>query len=294
MCAIAAKKSNYYNSISYFKQAIVCLSSVQSCRKIIVSNATNIDKEIIKIASILKIEIIFYPFNNFVFDENIPWYLAYYKLCALHFICNNYNFKRILIVDTDTIFIRKIDNIWDEAGDNIMLYELPYSIKHQDRMTFIREANEFLNSKKNYIYYGGEFVCGKKEIITDYINTCLIIYRKMVENNFLSCRGDEFIWSVAAIQFEIVNASPYVCRYWTGRSYEVSTNYYYSEIVLLHLPNEKDNGFIHYYKKVLKNKKNNLKTIIKIFHLPSYKKSLLKYNFLDIKKFFKKRKNKSV
>lgn len=291
MCSVASKEGDFEQAISYVNQAIVALNGVKSSEKLLVTNIEFFTDKYKKIFIDNSIKVIYKKFDDFVFPDNVPWKLAYYKLCALKYVVDNCDYEAIINVDTDVLFIRDEVKIFNEFDDRIMLYYLPYSSFHQDRKQFLNELIKFYNLDSKINYFGGEFIGGKIESLKKYLDECHKIYENMKRNNFYSMRGDEFILSLAAHKFELIFSNPYIDRYWTGRNYEVSTNYYYSEIVILHMPNEKNNGFEKAFKLIEKNKFISLKKFVKIFHLPKHNKPLFYYNFVDIKKKIRKLRN---
>ena len=86
----------------------------------------------------------------------------------------------------------------------------------------------------------------------------------------MTTHGDEFIVSVAAeeMRSNVKNAGAYVFRFWTGIFRLVSTCYDANEVVVLHVPDEKENGMISLFDKYIsKNKSINKKKVHKILHL---------------------------
>lgn len=74
----------------------------------------------------------------------------------------------------------------------------------------------------------------------------------MIEENFVTTKGDEFILSIAAdnLKASVKNAGAYIYRFWTGASFRlISTCYEYNRITILHLPAEKEHGMIKMYDR---------------------------------------------
>lgn len=58
-----------------------------------------------------KITVYKVEFDNFIFEEGYGWSLAFYKLCALKFICS-LEYGNIVLLDTDTYTQRTFEDIW--------------------------------------------------------------------------------------------------------------------------------------------------------------------------------------
>lgn len=77
----------------------------------------------------------------------------------------------------------------------------------------------------------------------------------MLQKNFITTKGDEFILSLAANEMResIKNAGAYIYRFWTGAGFRlISTCYEYNRITILHLPAEKEQGMLKIYDKYIK------------------------------------------
>lgn len=99
-------------------------------------------------------------------------------------------------------------------------------------------------------HYGGEFFAANKEDAQVFSFDCLKIYQKMIERNFVTTHGDEFILSIAAFNManKVKNAGAYVHRFWTGSLRVISTNYKYDPVTVLHVPAEKQDGMVRLYR----------------------------------------------
>lgn len=75
-----------------------------------------------------KIIIIKCLFDSFKFSSEYKWSLAFYKLCALKYAIENLDYDNYLMLDTDTITIKKYDNIWEECKEKIMLLDINHSL----------------------------------------------------------------------------------------------------------------------------------------------------------------------
>jgi len=218
---------------------------------------TQLPNEFLKILEMNDIKIFIHEFENFKFEEDIRWSLAFYKLCALEWAVNNLDYENYLIVDTDTYFQGSIKNVWKETKDDILLYILPRAYDHNILKLMREEYSQIYNRDLSLIHYGGEFVAGNKQQLIIFMNKCRVVYNKMMSSGIRTKQGDEFIVSVVATENRehIKPANPYIHRYWTGQVYLVSTNYVIDPVAILHLPSEKNSQFILLYKYLLKKEK---------------------------------------
>lgn len=176
-------------------------------------------------------------------------------------------FFNLLIYSIQSSF----DNIWNECKDNLLLYDINHGLQVKDYRLFLEDCHLFSNNDKRITQYGGEFFAGSKENARIFISECFRIYLEMLDKNFITRFGDEFIISRAADQckFMIKNSGAYVFRFWTGSFHLVSTCYKYNPILVIHVPDEKNRGMIKIYDYYCKNNK-----------LPSNKKV---YSILNLK-----------
>ncbi len=196
-------------------------------------------------------------FDRFVFDDKYTWGLAFYKLCALSKIIEKYDYEYYSYLDSDVCFQNSFDNIWKECEHNILMYDINHGLQVNDYNLILQEFNSFLGSNLLITHYGGEFFAANKENTALFLKHCEEIYYKMIENNFKTTKGDEFIISIAAhnIRNKIKNAGAYIFRFWTGSFYLVSTCYKFNPITVLHVPAEKNRGMIKLFDRyILKNR----------------------------------------
>lgn len=201
------------------------------------------------------IKIEHYPFDRFNFGQQtksgkkVRWQLAYYKLCALSHCLDNYRYSYYCFLDSDVYIQRSFDRIWADAQYNIMLYDVnePYD------GYMVQEMQGFLNSCKPLTHYGGEFFAASRELALDFISECNRVFTMMAEADFVSENGDEFITSIAAanLRMEVKNAGAYIRRYWTGSYRLVCNDFDKKNIVVLHVPAEKEQGIIKIYDKFI-------------------------------------------
>ena len=93
-----------------------------------------------------------------------------------------------------------------------------------------------------------------------FMETCRNVFATMTSDETKKMHeraGDETIWSVAAAltDAKVINAAPYIFRFWTGKVFYLVSNVTESNPVCIwHVPNEKETGFIRLYIYYIKNK----------------------------------------
>lgn len=199
------------------------------------------------------VQIIHIPFDSFRFDAAYPWCLAFYKLCVLKHLCEM-TYDKVCYMDTDVFIQDSFDGIWKECNQNILLYDINHGLNTPNYVALCNEVEKFEGSRNLITHYGGEFFASSIEKAKVFSSECEEIFQRMSEKNFVTSKGDEFILSLAAdkLKANIKNASPYVCRFWTGASFRlVSTCYEYNRVVVLHMPAEKEHGMLKMYSRYI-------------------------------------------
>ena len=193
------------------------------------------------------------PFDSFTFPDNYPWCLAFYKLCALEKMVTKYDYDNYMYTDADVFVQKSLDKVFFELKDNILLYDINHGLYVKDYEIIVEEFNRF--GIDSYItHYGGEFFGACRSQAKLFVDECKQIFAEMQEKDFITTKGDEFILSIAAYKMRscVKNAGAYIYRFWTGEFYLVSTCFKYNEIVILHMPSEKNNGMIKLFDIFLK------------------------------------------
>lgn len=203
------------------------------------------------------IKIFIVPFDDYILPSNFVWALAFFKLCAIDYMVNNYDYEHYLLIDADTIVVDCLTNVWKEVADGVMLMNTAHSLEHKERQLIINDYKKLYGSNKNIVHYGGELIAGTKKNIIDFLLICKKVYELIKSSNFDVAPniGDETITSIAAYEYNnIISAQPYIYRYWTGRFYLVSTNYINNPVKIWHLPSEKETGMLDVYDYLLRKK----------------------------------------
>lgn len=193
-------------------------------------------------------------FDEFVFPDDYRWGLAFYKLCALYKISRKYEYENFAYLDSDVYVQGDISPIWKECEHHIMMYDINHGLQTPDYLEIVSEFGSFLHGNKLITHYGGEFFAAKKEKAVSFSEECLKVFNQMIEKNFVTKKGDEFIISIVADKFkdELKNAGAYIYRYWTGAFFLVSTNFKFNPVPIMHLPSAKTTGIIKIYKRYIR------------------------------------------
>lgn len=263
----------------YLKNATVALVSAKwknpECDVIFATNisTSNIPVEYVEIMDKVGVEIIKVEFDNYKFAFDYKWSLAFYKLCVLKkFI--QMGFQNCCYMDTDVYVQGSFDSIWIECKHRILLYDINHGLEVEEYRKIINEINTFNKNDCLVTHYGGEFFAANYKYAVIFEKQMDMIYKEMIERNFITTKGDEFIVSIAADRCKelIKNASPYIYRFWTGASFRLtSTCYQYNPVLILHMPAEKEKGIIKLYDKYIsqykKPKDSNVWTICRLKHM---------------------------
>lgn len=257
----------------YLKNCCVALISARSSNSLDTECAlvTNIDipspyKELLSNNGIL---IIKQEFSCFDFPDSYRWALAFYKLCALYEICRKTNYDNYAYIDSDVFVQKSFNDIWEECRHNILMYDLGEDLHSEEYGHFINEVWQTTLVGESFItHYGGEFFAASRERAIAFSRYSKTIFEKMKVNGYTTTHGDEFIISIAAREFESIirNSEAYVSRLWTGTYRMIPSNY--KEVSVLHMPAEKEYGFIRLFKLfVTKGKKLSMRQVYHIVHI---------------------------
>lgn len=245
----------------YLKNACVALVSAKHYNpNATVALATNLEEEKIdsEFVSLLRknnIDILYIPYNTFMFSKDYTWSLAFYKLCVLDHLCKM-DFDNICYMDTDVYIQSNMDSIWEECNQHIMLYDTNHGLDIPSYVRFVNEIEQFTGERLYITHWGGEFVASSKENAISLCDECKKVYEEMTKKEFKSEVGDEFILSLAADNMKTVvkNGGAYIQRLSTYEQfYCISTRYKYDRLAILHLPAEKNSGMIQMYDHYIKN-----------------------------------------
>lgn len=240
----------------YLKNAIVALASAKiqnpDARCILNCNF-EVDAILKTIAEQAGIEIHLVPYGAFRSNETFSWAITQYKFDSMAYVLGLMEAEDcMLLLDTDTVCVREMSEIFDEAKQALVLYAM-YHGYYQEKRQSIRKNYQKLYclEQADLVHYGGEFFAGSKRLLMELVSYCKEIVEQAREREDLEPWDDEHVLSIAAEHFmkeKIYPASAYICRYWTNKFYLVSTNFYYNPVHIWHLPAEKNYGMIVLYE----------------------------------------------
>lgn len=242
----------------YLKNACVsCFTAKKhnpDCDVAFVHNLKVLPTEIQTFFDKYKILSIYVEYTNFLFSADYKWSLAFYKLCALKYLIYQSTYDCLIAMDTDTFVIGNLNACFTVAENRLMLYNVqhPYDLEAFEQR--LKEYRELYGGNNIPTVYGGEFIAGNNKDLRKFIYGCEEVYNFLIEKNFETKFGDEFITFCAAEKYsgKIADASPYVRRYWTTNLYYQCFTDHSLALRVLHVPNEKNNAFIRLYNYILK------------------------------------------
>jgi len=190
------------------------------------------------------------PFDCFDFGSGYTWSLAFYKLCAMYHISRECDYEYLCYLDADVYVQDSFEYVWTEAKQHIMLFDLGHGLHIKQYSNVMAETHAFLGNDKNITQYGGEFVAAKREDAILLSETCLSVYEEMIRKKVTTKQGDEFILSIAASRLKerIKHAGAYTFRFHTGTFRITPARYKFNPVSVLHVPNEKEFGFLKIFK----------------------------------------------
>ena len=207
------------------------------------------------------IRVIACPFDNYRFEADLDWSLAYYKLCAMQYLLETEHYENYLMLDSDTFTQRGYQDIWREAAEAVLLYQVPHAASQPMTARISHTYDELWPEGAPHVltHFGGEFVAGSQD-------------------------GDEAILDAAAYRSQLAGkpvraANAYVFRYWLGgHFYYVSTNYCCDPVCVLHLPGKAKMRqlTVLYHKYTRSGRMSENQTVWRLCCLPAARPPLLR------------------
>ena len=248
----------------FYRCIVVSLVSAkqknQNCDAALVTN-TAVPEPYAAQLSQAGIRVIACPFDNYRFEADLDWSLAYYKLCAMQYLLETEHYENYLMLDSDTFTQRGYQDIWREAAEAVLLYQVPHAASQTMTAAISRcyDAVESGGVPHSLTHFGGELVAGSKVRLADFMALCQQYFDELQARGITPKEGDEAVWCGAAYRSlragqPVRAANAYIFRYWLGgRFYYVSTNYQLDPVCILHLPGAaKDRQLKLIYKKYTK------------------------------------------
>ena len=242
----------------YMKNIVVSLISVKKQNprdEVMLVTNREIDEHFHSLLSENDVRICLLDFDRYEMPKRYAWALAFYKLCVLEYLSGQEIYENILLVDNDTITMSNLQELWQEAEYGLLLYPVGHSFAHQERDLIRQDYKKLYPEKdRNIVHYGGEFICGKRTQLQEFMKICSTVYERIREKDYPVAEniGDETILAAAAAIYKenhtIYEAGAYIHRYWTVKKfYLVSTNTVCNPVAIWHLPAEKDRGFLQVF-----------------------------------------------
>lgn len=248
----------------YYRCIVVALASARAqnpdCQVALVTNApvpAPFDTQLARAG----VTIYQCPFDKFRFGADLPWSLAFYKLCAMDWVLNNLTFDRCVMMDADTYTQYPLTDLWRETNEAVLLYQVPHPASQPMAAAISGCCDALYPETAPHVltHFGGELIAGSAHRLREFLALCGEIYNEMQTKQVLPQDGDEVILCIAAWRAlrtgqPVRAANAYIWRYWLGaRHYFVSTNYCLVPICILHLPGSgKDRQLKLLYRRYVK------------------------------------------
>ena len=210
----------------FYRCIVVSLVSAkqknQNCDAALVTN-TAVPEPYAAQLSQAGIRVIACPFDNYRFEADLDWSLAYYKLCAMQYLLETEHYENYLMLDSDTFTQRGYQDIWREAAEAVLLYQVPHAASQPMTARISHTYDELWPEGAPHVltHFGGEFVAGSTARLRDFMAECRNVFDRMQQTGVRSQDGDEAILDAAAYRSQLAGkpvraANAYVFRYWLG------------------------------------------------------------------------------
>lgn len=145
------------------------------------------------------IEIIYLEFGKYSITETFDWSIVNYRYDVLNYMCKKMDGNdKLIFLDTDTICVLKLDYLFEELDENLLLYDVQHTKDHIDRKNIINNYTKIYGGKKcNLIHYGEEFIGTNKSNLEKLLRACINVIDKSKNQNGLINFNDEHITSIA-------------------------------------------------------------------------------------------------
>lgn len=213
-------------------------------------------------------------FERYTVPDDYPWKGGYYKLDALSWLAEN--FERFLLLDTDTICVAPLDEVFHAARDRVLLYQVHHRESQRSRV-IINSFAQHVDGKEHCAdHLGGEAVALDRSVASAWLAACQRVYQNLATRwDFFHGdnpdQGDELILSLAAeAQPQLVSwMNPYLTRFWTVEGVAgLSTRHEINPVEIWHLPVEKKAGILSLYERLTRTGRWPLRgDLIRLLHL---------------------------
>ena len=264
----------------YLENALVSLASAKQTTPdaVCILNCNfEIPERYQKAAEAAGVEIHQVPYGKYKSNEDFPWAITQYKFDSMeHAIDLMQEEDCLLMLDTDTVCVQNLDEIFEEAKTGLILYATHHWYEQKIRQQMLQNYQKMYGTERtNLVHYGGEFLAGSKAVLSELLDDCSKVITKARETQGLHPWADEEAFSIAVAEFwnkKIYPANAYIYRFWTNEFYLVTTNYYYDPLRIWHLPAEKNYGMMLLYEYFEKNHRfPSMKQMAKMVGMPGTK-----------------------
>lgn len=96
------------------------------------------------------------------------------------------------MLDTDTVCVQNLDEIFEEAKTGLILYATHHGYKQKIRQQMLQNYQKMYGiERKNLVHYGGEFLAGSKAVLSELLDDCSKAITKARETQGLHPWADE-------------------------------------------------------------------------------------------------------
>ena len=168
----------------FYRCIVVSLVSAkqknQNCDAALVTN-TAVPEPYAAQLSQAGIRVIACPFDNYRFEADLDWSLAYYKLCAMQYLLETEHYENYLMLDSDTFTQRGYQDIWREAAEAVLLYQVPHAASQPMTARISHTYDELWPEGAPHVltHFGGEFVAGSTARLQDFMAECRNVFDRM-------------------------------------------------------------------------------------------------------------------
>ena len=140
------------------------------------------------------------PFTTYRVPADTNWALAYYKLCAMDWVLAHRDFARAAMLDLDTYTQYPLDDLWREADEAVLLYQVPHAASQgmAQAISHISDAVYPEGAPHVLTHFGGELVAGSKARLQNFLPYCRRYFDTLQTAGITPKEGDEAVWCAAA------------------------------------------------------------------------------------------------
>ena len=188
-------------SDAYYRCVVVALASAKlanpDCDVALVTNAP-VPRPYAAQLEAAGVQVLDCPFDHYRVDAALEWSLAFYKLCAMEWVLAHTAYARCALLDVDTYTQYPYTDLWREADEAVLLYQVPHAANQPMAAAISRNYARLYGGQPVLTHFGGELIAGSRARLADFMAECAGVYRTMNEKGLRPHEGDEFITCAAA------------------------------------------------------------------------------------------------